>query len=399
MTMKRCIGILAGCVLLLAPASRAAAAEGIQTGPVLLYPAVSVTATYDDNVYLESDNPESGWETSVAPSLRVVLPIRRFYLNAEGGLDFLNYDVESVTTTDWFAGAAVGADFPGGLSFKIADRHEVAYQTRTQEFGEGEDLVENNLTAAVSYAIRTLRIEVSGLRQALDYDISADRDRVESSGSATLYWKFRPELSALLEGSYGVAAYDNATEQDNSETAIALGLTWDVTAKSTGFIKGGYEMKRYDTEDITLGIEDGDYFTLSGGLRHSFTPRTVLAVDLSHGSEESDFPGNPYYLETAVGASLSQRLTPKLYGRAGVGYTSDAYPNATSYVNPYDESGRGVESGERTDNTIDASVALGFEMNRWLSFEVAYAGEWRASNFDTFDYGQNRVSLSAKAAF
>ena len=44
-------------------------------------------------------------------------------------------------------------------------------------------------------------------------------------------------------------------------------------------------------------------------------------------------------------------------------------------------------------------VALGFDMTRWLAIELAYAGEWRDSTFATFDYDDNRVSLSAKAAF
>ena len=49
---------------------------------------LSVTGTYDDNFYLTSDNPESGWETTISPSLRLMLPVQRFYLNAEGGLDY-----------------------------------------------------------------------------------------------------------------------------------------------------------------------------------------------------------------------------------------------------------------------------------------------------------------------
>lgn len=396
---KLCVVVLAGCGLLLAPAAQAVTGDGVKLGPTLLFPVLNVTGTYDSNFYQAPENPENGWETSIAPSLRLVLPVRRFYINAEGGLDFLNYDVESVATVDWFVGAAVGADFPGGLSFKIADRQELDYQTPDQEFGPGEDLDVNNLTASVAYAIRTtLRLELSGVRRAYDYETSDGRDRVESLGSLALYWKFRPAISALLEGSYESFAYDSDTAQDNGETQAALGLTWDLTEKSTGRIKAGYQWKRYDVQDLSLGAEDGGYFTLAAGVRHSFSPRTVLSADLSHESQESDFPENPYFLTTTVGASLSLRLTSKLYGRAGVRYTSDAYPNATSYDNPYDGAA-GPESGERTDETFDATVALGFDVTRWLALELAYEGEWRDSSFDTFDYDQNRVSLSAKSAF
>lgn len=406
MMNKRLIGILAACAALLAPAAGAVAAEGIQLGPTLLFPAVGVTGTYDDNFYLTSDNPESGWETKVTPSLRVTLPVQRFYLSAEGGVDFINYfEIENffgaaeADHTDWFGGAAVGADFPGGLSFKIADNYREVYQTATQEFGPGEDSSENALTATVAYAIRdALRVDLSGGQTTYSYDLSASREYAETAGRAGLYWKFRPGVSALVEGSYRDYAYDSFTEQDSTETDVSFGLTWDVTAKSTGFAKAGYEWKSYDVEDLAIGTEDGSYFTLSGGLRHSFTPRTVLQADVSHSSQESDFTNNPYYLQTRVGATLSQRLTAKLYCRIGGSYVDEAYPNATSYDNPFD-GGIGVESGKRTDTTLTADASLGFDMTRWLAIELAYAGEWRDSTFATFDYDDNRVSLSVKAAF
>ena len=33
------------------------------------------------------------------------------------------------------------------------------------------------------------------------------------------------------------------------------------------------------SQNLSLGTEDGEYYTLSAGLRHSFTPRTVLRLD------------------------------------------------------------------------------------------------------------------------
>ena len=401
MMNRRLIGFLAAC-LLLAPATGAVASEGIQLGPTLLFPVLSVTGTYDDNIGLSSDdnNPESGWVTSIAPSLRVVMPVRHLYLNAEGGLDFLSYqNADQDNSTNWFVGAAVGADFPGGLSFKIADKHVQQYLISSQEYGPGEDSTVNTLSAMVAYAIRSaLRLELSGLRVAPTFDESVSRSRVETTVQADLYWKFRPAISGLVEGSYELYEYDSNTAQNSSATQVALGLTWDVTARSTGFAKAGFQWKRYDDENLSDGIENGSYYILSAGGRYSFTQRTVLAIELSRESRESDFQDNPYSLRTAAGASLSQRLTPKIYGRASVRYGRDEYPNATNYDNPYDTAS-GLESGERTDTTLAGSVSLGFDVTRWLSLELTCGGERRDSSFDTFDYEATRVTLNAKAAF
>lgn len=399
--IKFSVGLLAGCLLLLAPAARTfAAGEGIQLGPALLFPAVSLTETYDDNIGLAAKNTESDWVTSVAPAVRLVLPVQRFFLEAEGGLDFRSYvDYDGENSTNWSIGAAAGADFPGGLSFKIGDTQSSRYLIGSQEYGPGEDSSLNTLRAAAAYAVRdVLRVELTGLRLAYTYDRSLGRERVESSLQAGVSWKFQPSISAVFEAGYAGYAYDSNTAQDGSAVQFALGLTWDVTAKSTGFAKAGYQLKRYDDENAARGIENANYLTVSAGLRHFFTARTMVQFDLSRASQETDFPENPYYLRTAVGVGFSQRFTAKLYGRAGLRYTGDEYPNQTSYANPFDP-GSGRHTGTRSDGTINGSLAVGLDVTRWLAVELAYGGSQRNSNFDTFDYSDNQVSLSAKAAF
>lgn len=401
MTCKRVTALTIGGLLLLALADRAAAAGGgIQLGPALLFPSLDLTATYDSNIGLTSDNTESDWLTTISPTLRLVLPVRRFFVSVEGGLEFRSYsDNDGENSTNWSAGAAAGAQFPGGLSFKIADTHAQRYLVGSQEYGPGEDSSLNTLQATVAYAIRdALRLELSGLRNVYAYDSSAERERAESTLQADLYWKFRPGISALVEASVADYAYDSNRAQDGGATQVALGLTWDVTAKSTGFAKAGYQWKGYDEENLPLGIENASYFTLAAGVRHFFTRRTLAQLELARGSHESDFPENPYYLRTSLGASISQRFTPKLYGRANLRYARDEYPAETTYENPFDPA-VGAQTGERADSVLTDGVAVGFDVTRWLALELAYAGERRTSNFDTFEYNDTRVSLSAKAAF
>ena len=150
MLKRRLVGLLCGCCLLLAPTA-AALAAGLELGPVLLFPGLGLSANSVNNLGLTSDNPDSGWVTTISPSLRVVLPLRRFYINVDGGLEFQSYfGVDEKDRADWYLGAATGADFPGGLSFKIADKHTQKYLIGTQEYGPGEDYSLNTLTATVA---------------------------------------------------------------------------------------------------------------------------------------------------------------------------------------------------------------------------------------------------------
>jgi hypothetical protein len=401
MLKRHTIGLLAAGWLVVAPATAAlAAGDGIQAGPALLFPSLALTETYDDNIRLASDGTKGDWLTSVTPALRLALPVQRFYLEAEGGLDFIRYkDFDSEDSTNWFVGAAVGAAFPGGLSFRVGDTHAERYLPTSQEYGPGEDSSLNTARATVAFAVRNaLRLEATGTRADYRFDRSQDRERVESTVQADAYWKFRPKVSAIVEAGFTDYSYDNNSVQDGSAVQVALGLSWDLTAKSTGFAKAGYQWKSYEDENPAAGIEDDSYYTVSAGVRHELSSRTLVQLALTRSSQESDFPENPFFLRTALDASVSQRFTAKIYGRAGVLVAHDAYPNVASYDNPYDPRDI-VQTDERSDTTLQGNVALGFDVTRWLALEAAYTGVHRSSNFDTFDYDANRVSLSAKAAF
>jgi hypothetical protein len=296
-------------------------------------------------------------------------------------------------------GGAFGADFPGGLDFKVAEKYRHQYLPGSQEYGPGEDHDRGTTSLEIGYSIRdVLRVELAWFLNLYRFEDSADRERTENTVQADLYWRFRPRLSALVEAAWAGYAYDSNTVQDSTATQVALGLTWNVTAKSAGLFKAGYQWKKFDKEDAALGAEDGSYYTVSGGLRHFFTRRTTAEIEVARNSQESDFNQNPYYLRTRFRAGLAQRFTTKLYGRAALRFDRDEYPTATSYQNPFDPAGV-WESGERTDDTISGSLTAGFEVLRWFSLELTYSRDQRTSSFDTFEYTAGQVSLSAKAAF
>lgn len=394
-------GFFVCCLLFPVRAGRAAAADGgFPLGPAQVFPTLIVTETYDVNYGLISEETERDWVTSISPGLRLVLPVRRFQLGAQAGVDVVRYSAnDGENNTQWFVGASAGAEFPGGLSFKVGDTHTHRYLVTSLEFGAGEESTLNKLEGTVSYTThRGFQLELSGLRSTYAFDRSAGLERAESTVRAALYAKFRPSISVGLEGSSTEYSYESNDVQDGSAMQVALGLVWEITGKSTGFANAGYQWKRYDREDQSLGTEAAGYYTLTAGLRHSLISRTAVQVDLTRASQESGFLGNPYFIRTALRATIAHRFTTKLYARAGLLYGDDEYPHRVTYTNPYDPGSR-TQTGTRTDTTIGGNLAVGFDYSRWLTLELAYADERRTSAFDTFEYEAGRVSLSAKAAF
>lgn len=377
-----------------------AAADGLRFGPLTAFPSLVASERRDDNIYLASGEGTEDWITTVTPALRLTLPMQRFLLQADAALDIVRYaDASAEDSTSWSAGAALRADFPGGLYGEVGGNYRETYLTTSQEFGPGEDSSLGTLRAVVGYRIgQGSRVELGWSGDDYLFDLSADRERSERMVRGAFFWQFRPRWSALFELARTDIAYDSNEPQDSSETQATAGVTWEITERSTGLVKAGYEWKRFDQERPDLGYEDASYVTVSGALRHAITDRTAAAVELRRGSHESDFPQNPYYVRTGFSAGLSHRFTWRLFGRAGVRYDRDAYPNEVAYTNPYDPA-RPTDSGRRSDTLTGLTAALGFDLARWLTLELEYGRDRRTSNFETFAYTANAVTLRARAAF
>src|SRR5262249_9095281 len=100
---------------------------------------------------------------------------------------------------------------------------------------------------------------------------------------------------------------------------------------------------------------------------------------------ESTFQGQPYYVSNYGGGEgrhfISERLI--LRGR-GLGGFND-YPYDT--VTP-------TKVAKRSGTFFEAGVSLPYQMRRWLAFEVGYNFLDLNSNFDEFDYTDNRAQAS-----
>ena len=78
---------------------------------------------------------------------------------------------------------------------------------------------------------------------------------------------------------------------------------------------------------------------------------------------------------------LSERLILRVRGLGGL----NEYPEDITV---------GTTTGEREDTFFEAGVALKYQMRRWMAFELGYNFLNLDSNFDEFDYTDNRIKAS-----
>jgi hypothetical protein len=367
----------------------AAAANYLKAGALRLYPAVTVVETYDNNLFLNSEDEESDWITRVRPELRLSLPMQDFLFQLRGWVEAIRYlENDDQDSTDTEISGSLEANFPGGLGFKVEDVYTMGWLVASQEFGEGEDYDLNEFNARISYDIRdAFRVALRWYNFQFDYDISNDRDRAENIVGASLFYRFLPKTSALVEADYADFSYDTNESLDNTALQFAAGLTWRLTGKSTGEIKAGFQWKDYQDS----AEEDGEFGVVSAKLRHFFSGRTSAVLEARRASIETSYLDNPYFVRTGVRGSVDHRFTSKIYGQGFLEYDLDAYPNETPKL------AGGV--GERDDNTISTGASVGFDILKWLNLELRVAHEKRTSSFDEFEYSVQQVAFLARVGY
>lgn len=389
---KISVSLLAGLLATALTTLPASAAGEIRLGGLHVLPVITLTAGHDSNIYLEPVNEIDDNIFSAKGALDLVLPMEDFFLKAGGWYDAIRYaDNDIQDREDWNVHASFGAEFPGGLDFKIGDRYSMLWLSPSDQFGRGEQYTLNEFFADAGFSIQDrARFVADFFNNLYEYDDSTDRDRQENIIAGTFYWRFQPKTSALFELSYGDFAYDTNVVQDNTAVQAQLGLAWNVTGKSTGEFKFGYEWKDYEDESQ----DDGDFFVFTLGLAHSFSRATSTHVSASRSSVETDFVDNPYYISSIFKADLKQQFSGKTYGKALLSYRSDDYPTTVAIT--VDEV---ALSDDRQDDTLGFGLALGWDATRWLNIEAAYTYEDRDSTLDLFDYNDIIYSLALKGEF
>lgn len=385
--------------------AQATTAHAINLGSSLeVNPILKFNTIYDDNVFVQNTGRITDWYFDISPGIRMQLgSLERNVILLEYRADIYRYvdtgDFNDVD--DHTARALASFKFPGGLSLKLDDTGMRGHVTRSEA-----NLAITGVTPLNRYWSNDLTFEAAyeisdRFKAALAYknyyiayslDTSKFEDLNINGGTATVYYRFLPKTSLLLEGIYNrVYHFENVpgTDRLNSNEYWAMaGLTWDITAKSTGTIKGGYEWKNFDnpaSRDFQTGVYEVS-------LDHRFTPKTAITISGKRQANETDDPNVPFYTTTTGVVDVRYKPLTKTTFRPFFSYSRNKYSGETTLTLPDGT----VVTARRDDGVMSTGIEAAYDMNKWLSFGVTYTHAKRSSNITFYDYTDNMVMIALK---
>ena len=404
MKNRRCLGVvlLAGSVFLCfsgfaySQVSRvhpaiSSAALGIRFGELRIHPAFSLTEQYESNVFQTPTNEQGDFSTRISPGFALHLPTGRHDFYGGYRPEFVKYArLKNQDTINHFATLGMNLDFPGGLLVNVNNLFSKSTESPLSDVTGPVKNLQDILGSSVEYRLaERYSIALSHNLYYINYLQPQDEflDRVENRVGLTGYYRIFPKTDVLLEPGYGRIEYlqSSSTNRNANNYDILVGLRSEPTARLRGLSKVGYLFR----EPQTVGTKGFDGVVTSNQWGYQMTDKTSWTLTFERRPFESSFTNNDFYISIFGILTVNYIFTPNLSFQADLGAALNQYPVTATL---------GTQTAKRDDTLFAAGAGLTYTFTRWLKVRADYHFDRRNSNFNTFDFNDNRARISIDLA-
>ena len=352
-----------------------------------LLPGLDLQETFRSNVFMTQSDKKSDYVTTVTPSMGLKYLFGQSSFDLGYKVGFVNFAKYSANNyQDHRANALLHLVAPGGLEFTLGDNFTKSVLERMQLMTHQEPFHQNLLNAAAAYSFADRwKIEAKYNRDDLALDESRDRgaDYTNNLVGTSLYYRFLPRMSGLVEYDYAVKDFTYDHVADHKDKLAYLGVAFDPVGKLKGTFKVGYDWKEFDT--AVAGRDNSPRsWIMAGKLVDDFDARTSLTLDAFRALADDTLVANASYVYTATALTLQHLFTTKIGSSATISYQEREYlDNQTEPVTG--------QLKKRHDEIWSGGVAGFYNIQKWLQARLEYQYLDDKSNFDKYSYIDNRI--------
>jgi hypothetical protein len=372
--------------------------DAYAAGKSWLYPTFSIIEEYDSNIFLEKSGAKHDFISYVVPGIAFEPKLNQHKLKVnykaeytffqnypnQNGVNHIGQLASTFNFTDWKVETndffTKGKSRSGSeITARIPRTFNNADIKATRMF--------NHLDVGVKYVNRLERYDSTdaiGSYQghSLNYkDINTD----ENSGELEFAAKFWPKTFALFSTRIGTLKYLTGKKSDSIYYDALVGLRGKFTGKSVVEGKIGYRKQNYERYD-----DDFSSPIFLGNMLQSFDERNTLQFSFERTTSPTNYTSNAYYATTFLFSEFVHGFTKRFKGKTNVSYQLNDYPTETT---------EGTKTDHRTDQLWTGGLGLSYELVRWGTINLDYIYSKKTSNFDNYDYVDNRVSLGMVVDF
>lgn len=365
--------------------------RGFSATPTLSLTNIGV----DTNVFNTPANPQSDFTMTLSPGVDVWLRLGRARLTARGRSDLVYFRrYASERSLDGGVGARLEVPFNrvmpwvegGSFSGRQRAGYEVDLRSRRTQ---------RRVAMGVAYRAgskTTLGAEVRRMTSRWDGDAvffgnslndalarRTDEVAVTYRQNLTVLTTFVAEASAATD------RFQFATERDTDSVRAIVGFDLNQRALIDGSGRIGF--RKFD--GVGRGYESFQGLVASADLGYVLRGVTRFGVQVDRDAAFSFFRDYPYFLQTGVTVSVTQRVTNRWDVQGRMGHQNLAYRTLIGSITAVDN---------RVDQVDTIGSGVGYRLNSDLRLGVDVDKFRRRSQFQARDYERFRIGASVTYA-
>jgi hypothetical protein len=376
------VGVLG---LLLALPGPAAALNLDEWVPGLkLSPFFTEQVDYESNVFQVPSHEQGSTIFRTSPGFLADYTFGLHSLSVGGRADILRYVALPAQNTVNYAGVTqLRLEFPRSLLNVRDDVIRTTDPPNSELTGPIVSLT-NTLLGQGEYHL-TDRFSIGALASWIhvtfqEQTVAQDLDRNEYLFGGSVFWKVLPRADLQLTPFFQQKIFILSSDRNVTQYGATLGLRGQVTAKITSSFRIGILNR-----DPSTSGQPGYLGAIMGGdITYKPTERTTVTLTADRSPQESSFNDVPFYVTTNGTLSVSQQITSKLTVTAKAGGGLNNYPEKQETVSGQFEF--------RRDTFYAFGISADYAIQPWLDVGVGYSYMGRNSNFDQYNFKDNRVS-------
>ena len=301
---------------------------GMRVGTFLLFPKVSVTESYDDNIFRTESDEKSDFITVVTPAFDLRSDWNNHAFNLRGDASFGRYLRREKENFENFN---VDADGRYDITRNIFIFGFLGYSQLSEDRGSPDDVGGVDPTeydvrrASVRYFHRLNRVSfrLDAGAEKYDFDDVAtglttranndDRDRLQTQVALRAAYEIVPEYEAFVRGTVNNRAYstqvdDGGFSRDSQGYEMVAGVAVDLTGITFGDVFVGYREQWFDDDNLST-IEG---ITAGANITWNVTPLTTVHGGIVRRVEETTAAGTGGFFATRYSLSADHELLRNL---------------------------------------------------------------------------------------
>lgn len=361
--------------------AHAAAGDGLKAGRLVVSPSLTLSGSFDTNVFYES--AEEADELSTAPLLNFTPALSLSTLDpdfwafdANAGVTWQQYlsDNQFVSNQSGLAanvGAQLSGNRKGAFSFTLKESFERSNEPPTlpQDEAFNRNINSAGITLGLHPGGQVFQHYLSYNLVRYFHDELPEINRTIHDFSLKNYWRFLPRTAAVLSADYSINQYDESNEvtgfgtQDFTPLRLTGGLTGLITNRISARITGGWGWSFHDTGSSFSGLVLDLQAKWAFG---NLDSKNELFVGYEQQFTDSALSNFVRFLRPYAGLGFGiarNRLRLELQADARF-RTYETTPQATTGFTYPDE---------LNDTLVAASAKLQFNILKWWSASAAYS--------------------------